>query len=123
MRLTIVRHPKGLRHHSSTPQGAAVVVVPSSDSYHDGGLAADSPYSTTNQINQPPDLSISFYNRCNYHARKNRQEIGSFKNITAAVVANSPPTAHHDGGSWGRMMVEINVGWLRLAVTVVVGAA
>nr|GEV03677.1 retrovirus-related Pol polyprotein from transposon TNT 1-94 [Tanacetum cinerariifolium] len=26
MRLTIVRPPKGLRHHSSTPQGAAVVV-------------------------------------------------------------------------------------------------
>nr|GEZ46986.1 zinc finger, CCHC-type [Tanacetum cinerariifolium] len=25
-RLTTVRHPKGLRHHSSTPQGAAVVV-------------------------------------------------------------------------------------------------
>ncbi|GJX02991.1 hypothetical protein Tco_0188907 [Tanacetum coccineum] len=27
----------GLRHHSPTPQGAAVVAVPSSDRHHDGG--------------------------------------------------------------------------------------
>ncbi|GJW02638.1 hypothetical protein Tco_1561494 [Tanacetum coccineum] len=27
---------------------------------------------------QPPDLFISLDNRCNYHARKNRQEIGCF---------------------------------------------
>nr|GEV57128.1 hypothetical protein [Tanacetum cinerariifolium] len=82
-----------------TPQGAAVVAVPSSDRHHDGGLAADSPYSTPNQINQPPDLSISFYNRCNYHAWKDRQEIGIFLSSTAVVVANPPPTAHHGGGS------------------------
>ncbi|GJU23780.1 hypothetical protein Tco_1157122 [Tanacetum coccineum] len=31
------RHPMGLRHHSPTPQGAAVVAVPSSDRHHDGG--------------------------------------------------------------------------------------
>nr|GEV41977.1 pyruvate, phosphate dikinase regulatory protein, chloroplastic [Tanacetum cinerariifolium] len=30
-------HYVGLRHHSPTPQGAAMVVVPSSDRYHDGG--------------------------------------------------------------------------------------
>nr|GFA94415.1 hypothetical protein [Tanacetum cinerariifolium] len=34
---------RGLRHHSPTPQGAAVVVVPSSDRHHDGGLAGTAP--------------------------------------------------------------------------------
>ncbi|GKA32070.1 hypothetical protein Tco_0718437 [Tanacetum coccineum] len=43
-RLSAARHPEGLRRHSPTPHGAAVVVVPSSDRHHDGGLAADSPY-------------------------------------------------------------------------------
>ncbi|GJV76493.1 putative reverse transcriptase domain-containing protein [Tanacetum coccineum] len=43
-RLSTARHPEGLRRHSPTPHGAAVVAVPSSDRHHDGGLAADSPY-------------------------------------------------------------------------------
>ncbi|GJV38988.1 hypothetical protein Tco_1417428 [Tanacetum coccineum] len=42
--LSTARHPEGLRRHSPTPHGAAVVAVPSSDRHHDGGLAADSPY-------------------------------------------------------------------------------
>nr|GFC79891.1 hypothetical protein [Tanacetum cinerariifolium] len=36
----------GLRHHSPTPQGAAAVAVPSPDRHHNGGLAADSSFST-----------------------------------------------------------------------------
>nr|GEU62175.1 hypothetical protein [Tanacetum cinerariifolium] len=50
-------HPEasqGLRHHSPIPQGAAVVAVPSSDRHHNGGLAADSPYSTPNHDQAPP---------------------------------------------------------------------
>ncbi|GKB09883.1 hypothetical protein Tco_0843806 [Tanacetum coccineum] len=50
----------GLRHHSPTPQGAAVVVVPSFDRHHDGGLAADNPYSTPIQIKSTTDLFILF---------------------------------------------------------------
>ncbi|GJY23408.1 hypothetical protein Tco_0397066 [Tanacetum coccineum] len=48
--LTTQRHHLGLRHHSPTPHGAAVVAVPSFDRHHDGGLAADRPYSTPIQI-------------------------------------------------------------------------
>ncbi|GJY85882.1 reverse transcriptase domain-containing protein [Tanacetum coccineum] len=36
-RRTTLRYHLGLRHHSPTPQGAAVVAVPSSDRHHDGG--------------------------------------------------------------------------------------
>ncbi|GJZ47930.1 RNA-directed DNA polymerase, eukaryota, reverse transcriptase zinc-binding domain protein, partial [Tanacetum coccineum] len=36
-RRTTLSHHLGLRHHSPTPQGAAVVAVPSSDRHHDGG--------------------------------------------------------------------------------------
>ncbi|GKB14807.1 hypothetical protein Tco_0848730 [Tanacetum coccineum] len=36
-RLSTARHPEGLRRHSPTPHGAAVVAVPSSDRHHDGG--------------------------------------------------------------------------------------
>nr|GEW79193.1 hypothetical protein [Tanacetum cinerariifolium] len=42
-RLTTPMIHWGLRHHSPTPHGAAVLAVPSSDRHHDGGLAADSP--------------------------------------------------------------------------------
>nr|GEU37688.1 hypothetical protein [Tanacetum cinerariifolium] len=48
---------------------------------------------------RPPPRSISFYNRCNYHAWKDRQEIGIFLSPTTVVVANPPPTAHQGGGS------------------------
>nr|GEZ38750.1 hypothetical protein [Tanacetum cinerariifolium] len=34
--LSSARHPYGLRRHSPTPHGAAVVAVPSSNRYHDG---------------------------------------------------------------------------------------
>ncbi|GKB61020.1 hypothetical protein Tco_0917206 [Tanacetum coccineum] len=37
-RLSAARHPEGLRCHSPTPHGAAVVAVPSSDRHHDGGV-------------------------------------------------------------------------------------
>nr|GEU51633.1 hypothetical protein [Tanacetum cinerariifolium] len=52
-RLATLRLQQGLRHHSLTPQGAAVVAVPSSDSHHNGGLVADILYSTPNhdQVN------------------------------------------------------------------------
>ncbi|GKF37849.1 hypothetical protein Tco_0114607 [Tanacetum coccineum] len=36
--VSIARHPQGLRRHSPTPLGAAVVAVPSSDRHHDGGV-------------------------------------------------------------------------------------
>ncbi|GJW12886.1 hypothetical protein Tco_1578713 [Tanacetum coccineum] len=36
-RLSAARHPEGLRRHSPTPHGAAVVAVPLSDRHHDGG--------------------------------------------------------------------------------------
>nr|GFA55786.1 hypothetical protein [Tanacetum cinerariifolium] len=49
----------GLRHHSLTPQGAAVMAVPSSDRHHDGGLAADSPYSTPNHNRETTKLNVS----------------------------------------------------------------
>ncbi|GJS36460.1 hypothetical protein Tco_0534842 [Tanacetum coccineum] len=35
--LSTARHPEGLRRHSPTPHGAAMVAVPSSDRHHDGG--------------------------------------------------------------------------------------
>nr|GFA57257.1 hypothetical protein [Tanacetum cinerariifolium] len=73
-RLTTPRHHVGLRNHSPTPQGTAVAAVQSFDRHHDGGLAADNPYSTPNHINRPPDLFISFYNRRNLHAWNNRRE-------------------------------------------------
>nr|GEW51208.1 hypothetical protein [Tanacetum cinerariifolium] len=69
-RLTTVRHPKGLRHHSSTPQGAAVVVY-----------------------RRPTATKMVVW----------RQEIRSFISSTATVVANLPPTAHHDGGDVDEM--------------------
>nr|GEW43413.1 hypothetical protein [Tanacetum cinerariifolium] len=86
---------QGLRHHSPTPQGAAVVAVPSSDRHHDGGLAADSLYSTTNQINQHQiKYSVNTIYVTTMHG-KYKQEIESFIGSTVAVVAILSCTARH----------------------------
>nr|GFA50896.1 hypothetical protein [Tanacetum cinerariifolium] len=64
-------HHVRLRHHSPTPQGAAVVAVPSSDRHHDGGLA------------------------------RTQKFLGGLISFTAAVVANPPSAARHgDGNGW-----------------------
>nr|GEW79891.1 hypothetical protein [Tanacetum cinerariifolium] len=98
-RLTTPMLHQGLRHHSPTPQGEAVVAVPSSDRHHDGGLAADSPYSTTNQINQHQiKYFVNTIDVTTMHG-KYKQEIGSFIGSTAAVVAILPSTARHGGGN------------------------
>nr|GEX12429.1 reverse transcriptase domain-containing protein [Tanacetum cinerariifolium] len=107
-RLTTVRHPKGLHHHSSTPQGAAVVAVPSSDRHHDGGLAADNPYSTTNQINQPPDLSISFYNRSAGKAAAVAAVVVAVA-LVVSLVYSGVIGADGDGG-WWRCMATVSGG-------------
>nr|GFC19833.1 hypothetical protein [Tanacetum cinerariifolium] len=48
----------GITTTSPTPQGAAVVAVPSSDRHHDCGLAADSPYSTPN-LDEPATVAAA----------------------------------------------------------------
>ncbi|GJS00065.1 hypothetical protein Tco_0316573 [Tanacetum coccineum] len=74
-RLSATRHPEWLRRHSSTPYGAAVVAVPSSDRHHDGGLAADSPY--------------------------NKSEVlGGFRGVSPAVVVDPPPIAAPRRRQW-----------------------
>nr|GEV05139.1 Gag-Pol polyprotein [Tanacetum cinerariifolium] len=118
-RLATLRHHVWLRHHNLTPQGAAVVVVLSSDRHHDGGLAADNPFSTPNQINQPPDLFISFYNRCNLHAwnngREKQGEAGE-KVRTAgecgggAVVSSEKSLEKFFGGGWPEVASEFERG-------------
>nr|GFA70005.1 hypothetical protein [Tanacetum cinerariifolium] len=110
---------QGLRHHSPTPQGAAVVAVPSSDRHHDGGLAADSPYSTTNQINQHQiKYPVNTIDVTTIHG-KYKQEIGSFIGFTVEVVAILPSTACHGwknrrccccGGCGGGMAVVVGGG-------------
>nr|GEZ99005.1 hypothetical protein [Tanacetum cinerariifolium] len=84
---------------SPTPQGAAVVAVPSFDRHHDGGLAANSPYSSNKSNQSITKLNISQYGRCNHHAWKSKHEIGGCISPIAAVVANLPSTARHGGGS------------------------
>nr|GEX61256.1 hypothetical protein [Tanacetum cinerariifolium] len=79
--------------------GAAVVVVPSSDRHHDGGLATDSPYSSNKSNQSSTKLNISQYGRCNHHAWKSKHEIGGCIRPIAVVVANLPSTARHGGGS------------------------
>nr|GFC39945.1 hypothetical protein [Tanacetum cinerariifolium] len=101
---------QGLRHHIPTPQGAAVVAVPSFDRHHDGGLATDSPYSTTNQINQHQiKYSVNTIDVTTMHG-KYKQEIGSFIGSTAArwlVVAAVVVVwvTEARGGGWWRCMV------------------
>nr|GEX56888.1 zinc finger, CCHC-type [Tanacetum cinerariifolium] len=75
--------------------GAAVVAVPSSDRHHNGGLAADSPYSSNKSNQSITKLNISQYGRCNHHAWKSKHEIGGCISPTAVVVANLPSTARH----------------------------
>nr|GFB70318.1 hypothetical protein [Tanacetum cinerariifolium] len=103
-RLTTPRHHVGLCHHSPTPQGAAVVAVPSFDRHHDGGLVADNPYSTPNQVNQPSTYLFHFtIDVTSMHGiigEKNKVCGGFYKlhrDGGSQSVTYSPPRRRQDG--------------------------
>nr|GEZ97084.1 hypothetical protein [Tanacetum cinerariifolium] len=87
----------GITITSPTPQGAAVVAVPSSDRHHDGGLAADSPYSTPNH--DQPYRGGGGYS-ANHSPTTAAAAAGKAAAVAAVVVAVAAGPHHGGGSGW-----------------------